>query len=53
MGRTSSDYATYRNEVVLFLEEVIHLTTTVVFTAAWLCLASIGPFRYVGITRYT
>jgi hypothetical protein len=28
--------------------EVIHLVTTAGYTAAWLCLASIGPFRYVG-----
>jgi len=32
---------------------VIRLITTVVFTAAWLCLASIGPFRYVGDSDQT
>jgi len=46
-GRTSSDYAIYRIEAVLSLVEAINLATIVVFTAAWLCLASIGPFRWV------
>jgi len=46
-GRTDSDYAIYRGEAVLSQVEVITLTTTVVFIAAWLCLAFIGPFRYV------
>jgi len=44
--RTSSDYAIYTNEAVLSLVEVMHSTTSVGFTAAWLCLASIGPFRW-------
>jgi len=45
-GRTSSDYAIYRSEAVLSLVEVIHVATSVVFTAAWQYLVSIGRFRW-------
>jgi len=45
-GRTGSDYAIYKSEAVLSRVEAITLATTVVFIAAWLCLAFTGPFRW-------
>jgi len=50
MGKTSSVYAICGTEAFLSQVEVIDSTTTAVFTAAWPCLASIGSFRYVGIS---
>jgi hypothetical protein len=53
MGKTGSVYAICIAEALLSQVEVIDSAMTAILTAAWLCLASIGSFRYVGIaTRY-